>query len=62
MVEGPETRQDIWIASRTDPGKPSRVLASAAREIHLEISPDGRWIAYTSDEENPSNEVYVDLV
>jgi DNA-binding winged helix-turn-helix (wHTH) protein/Tol biopolymer transport system component len=60
MVANAQTRQDIWMVSRSEPSRPSIVISSAAREIHPEISPDGRWIAYASDEEGSQFEVYVD--
>jgi DNA-binding winged helix-turn-helix (wHTH) protein len=59
MVSDAQTRQDIWTVPRHQPGQPSRLIASAAREIHPEISPDGRWIAYASDESSRF-EVYID--
>ena len=40
------------------PGKPEPFARSQANQMHPFFSPDGRWIAYTSDESG-SNEVYV---
>ena len=60
--ESPKTRGDIW--ALPDPGQPSSeskpfpVLASPANEGEAQFSPDGRWIAYESNESSPS-EVYV---
>ena len=48
------TGNDIWALS--DPGRAAgesksfRVFASPANEFDGQISPDGRWVAYTSDE------------
>jgi len=60
-----ETGYDIWTlrldTSDPDhprPGKPEPFLATPATETTPMFSPDGRWIAYTSDESG-TNEVYV---
>ena len=39
-------------------GKASEVLATSAGEHYLALSPDGKWIAYVSDESG-TREVYV---
>ncbi len=43
---------DLWLLPLTDNGadKPVPLLATPASERQASISPDGRWIAYTSDE------------
>jgi eukaryotic-like serine/threonine-protein kinase len=41
-----------------DPGKPARLLNSAHNEYDAQFSPDGKWIAYASDDSG-SPEVYV---
>jgi len=40
------------------PGKPTVFLSTPANEVELMFSPDGRWIAYQSDESGRS-EVFV---
>jgi serine/threonine-protein kinase len=50
-IEGDET-------SGWKPGKPSVFLSTPANEGEPMFSPDGRWIAYTSDESG-RNEVFV---
>ena len=52
-IEGSET-------SGWTPGKPQRFLTSASAEWRPAFSPDGRWIAYTSNESG-NQEVYVQL-
>jgi hypothetical protein len=61
----PETGFDIWTLplDLTDPdrpkaGKPELFLRTPANEILPRFSPDGRWIAYRSDETG-SVEIYV---
>ena len=52
-----KTGYDIWILpldlsdpDRPKPGKPESFLRTAANEVYAAFSPDGRWIAYGSDE------------
>jgi DNA-binding winged helix-turn-helix (wHTH) protein/Tol biopolymer transport system component len=49
---------DLWLLPRFGDGKPVPFLRTAASEVQGEVSPDGRWIAYTSDESGRW-EVYV---
>jgi Tol biopolymer transport system component len=54
---GGNTFWDIWVAP-TDGGKPFPLLATKFTEVQGQISPDGRWIAYASDESGRL-EIYV---
>jgi serine/threonine-protein kinase len=61
----PQTSQDILILPLTGdevsgwkPGKPTVFLNGPFSEFQAAFSPDGRWLAYTSDESG-RNEVYV---
>jgi hypothetical protein len=45
---GASTGPDLWLLPPN--GKPLPFLASPAREFAARFSPDGRWIAYLSDE------------
>ena len=56
----PKTKQDIWVL-RMDgaaQAKPVPFLRSEFNEFQGQLSPDSRWMAYTSDESG-QNEVYV---
>jgi serine/threonine-protein kinase len=53
----PTSDNDIWILSVKD-RKVRAFLRTAAREDHPEFSPDGRWMAYSSNESG-REEVYV---
>jgi eukaryotic-like serine/threonine-protein kinase len=46
---GASSTWDIWVAP-TDGGKPFPLFASKFTEAQGQVSPDGRWIAYASDE------------
>jgi Tol biopolymer transport system component len=48
---------DLWIAGADD-GSTRPLLATPANEMQARISPDGRWVAYASDESG-ALEVYV---
>jgi Tol biopolymer transport system component len=52
----PETANDLWILPPA--GSPAVFLKTPFREAHGVFSPDGRWVAYTSDQSGRS-EVYV---
>jgi Tol biopolymer transport system component len=56
----PVTKEDLWVVpmSGSHPGTPEPVLATNYRETDASFSPDGRFIAYVSDESGTS-EVYV---
>src|SRR5206468_1348052 len=52
-----ETQEDIWLLpldmgdpTRPKPGRPEAFLRTPSREMFPKLSPDGRWIAYSSDE------------
>ena len=53
----PRTRLDLWKLSPAD-RTPTPYLQTAFNEMHGQVSPDGRWIAYASDESG-NWEVYV---
>jgi Tol biopolymer transport system component len=52
------TQQDIWILDRSRPGRPAPFLATEFDEVEPQFSPDGRWIAYSSNESG-TYEIYV---
>jgi Tol biopolymer transport system component len=57
----PKTKFDIWalpVGSQGSDQKPFPVLQTDANEAAAVLSPDGRWIAYTSDESG-RYEIYV---
>jgi eukaryotic-like serine/threonine-protein kinase len=56
----PKTKQDIWVLPMDGAaqGKPVPFLRSEFNEFLGQLSPDSRWMAYTSDESG-QNEVYV---
>jgi serine/threonine-protein kinase len=54
----PETGSDIWILPMDGTGAPESFLQSKHNEGAPDFSPDGRWIAYHSNESG-RNEVYV---
>ena len=55
----PNTGFDIGVLSMEGERSWQPLLNSAAREVHPALSPDGRWIAYTSNETGQL-EVYVE--
>jgi Tol biopolymer transport system component/predicted Ser/Thr protein kinase len=48
--QNPTSGRDIWLLPLTGNKKPVKLLASAADEMHGNFSPDGRLIAYTTNE------------
>jgi serine/threonine protein kinase len=55
---GLTTRGDIWILPLMGDREPFPFLQTQFNESHGQFSPDGRWLAYTSDESG-RNEIYV---
>jgi serine/threonine-protein kinase len=55
----PKTRVDIWVLPLTgDKKEPFKYLDTEFNEEYAKLSPDGRWLAYTSDE-SKRREIYV---
>lgn len=54
----PETAWDIWVLRLDEPVSQEPFMKTPAREIYADFSPDGKWIAYSSNESG-QNEVYV---
>lgn len=55
----PETQWDLWILPLTGSHTPVPFMRTPFTEYQARISPDGRWVAYVSDESS-ALEVYVD--
>ncbi len=58
QVVDPRTGVDLWALPMTGDHKPQLVLQTPFNEGRARFSPDGRWIAYQSDESGRA-EVYV---
>jgi Tol biopolymer transport system component len=56
-VTGPTTGNDLWIKPRDDKQAARPLLATPFDENYAVVSPDGRWMAYASDESG-TYEVY----
>ena len=54
----PRTVQDIWVLRPDRPGKPAPFLETPFGEGAPTFSPDGRWLAYVSNESG-RNEIHV---
>jgi Tol biopolymer transport system component len=57
-ARSPTTRSDLWMLPMTGDRKPLPLDQSPANESQGVVSPDGRWIAYVSDQSG-SDEVYL---
>ena len=53
------TREDIWIAPVRPGGEPRSIVSTPFADVQGTVSPDGRWIAYASDESGEF-EIYVE--
>jgi Tol biopolymer transport system component len=53
-----KARADLWLLPATGDRKPVPLTQTAYQEGRSRFSPDGKWIAYTSDESG-RNEIYV---
>ena len=56
--QDPQTNTDIWVVPMVGDRTPSVFLKTAFREAYGEFSPDGRWVAYQSNESGRM-EIYV---
>jgi Tol biopolymer transport system component len=52
------TQEDIWILSMDEDSQPQPFLRTKHREYNPAFSPDGRWLAYVSDESG-RREIYL---
>jgi Tol biopolymer transport system component len=55
------SRNDLWLLSLGNEPKPVKFIASPAEEMHGNFSPDGRLVAYTSNQSGRF-EIYVETV
>jgi len=56
----PQTNNDIWYLPLPPSGKANVFLRTPASETDAHFSPDGKWVAYISNENSPSDyEVFV---
>jgi Tol biopolymer transport system component len=53
------TREDLWVVPVRGGGAPRPLVATPFADVQGDISPDGRWVAYASDESGQF-EIYVD--
>ena len=58
MVQSPETGRDLWVLPLEGERKPVPYLQTEFNEAMGQFSPDGRWVAYASNESGRS-EIYV---
>ena len=54
----PKTRYDLWVLPMSGDPKPTPYLQTAFDEVQGQFSPDGKWMAYVSNESGPL-QVYV---
>jgi serine/threonine-protein kinase len=57
-VTDPQTGWDLWVSPVNEPAKPFVFLKTNFDERRAQISPDGKWVTYTSNESGQS-EAYV---
>jgi serine/threonine protein kinase len=57
-TQDPKTDSDLWVLPLDDARKPFPVADTSFDEVHGQISPDGRWLAYASNETG-RYEIYV---
>jgi Tol biopolymer transport system component len=55
------TREDLWLVPVRGEGEPRAVIETPFADVQGVVSPDGRWIAYASDESGRL-EVYVEAL
>jgi Tol biopolymer transport system component len=58
LATDPKTAIDLWVLSMTGDRKPFLFLKTPYTEVLGEVSPDGRWVTYQSNESSQF-EIYV---
>jgi Tol biopolymer transport system component len=58
VLRGEKGHEDLWVLPMTGDRRPFPLLQTDFNESQAQVSPNGRWIAYTSDETGRS-EVYL---
>ncbi len=58
VEQSPETGMDLWLRGPAEGAEPRPLLRTPFQELSPEVSPDGHWLAYVSDETGHS-EVYL---
>jgi len=58
QVINPTTKNDLWVLPMEGDRKPVPFLITEVNERHGQFSPDGHWVAYTSNESG-QDEIYV---
>jgi dipeptidyl aminopeptidase/acylaminoacyl peptidase len=58
-VEDPITGRDLWVLPLEGDRKPFAFLKTSFQEHRGQFSPDGKWIAYVSNESGGPTEIYV---
>ena len=58
-MQDPKTAGDIWVLSLEGEKKAHAFANDAADETQAQISPNGKWLAYTSNQTANRNEIYV---
>jgi Tol biopolymer transport system component len=48
--QDPKTLEDIWAAPPSPGGKPFAFQSSGPADTHPQVSPDGKWLAYSANE------------
>jgi len=56
--QGAERGFDLYALALNDPSRPVPIVAGPSQDLHPAISPDSKWLAYTSIESG-QNEIYV---
>jgi len=57
--QSPDGRSELWLVPLFGDRKPQPFQKTTFNEMHGVVSPDCKWIAYSSDESGGSSEVYV---
>lgn len=55
---GPQMKNDLWVLPLMGGGKPVAFMSTPFNDRQGRFSPDGKWVAYTSDESG-QDEIYV---
>lgn len=59
VFQRPSSQEDIWVLALDGKSKPWAFQASSSIDVHPQVSPNGKWLAYGSTEGGSGPQIYI---